>query len=313
MRNAVVLSIVVHAALFGAARPMATRVAALTERETAYDAPDRWVGTSIEVSTDQGKPDGRGDSTAARAPSPKGAEAPMTPPASPGGAAQPSAPVSDPPAPTAGSTAPKSPSAAPRPPPLKRARKPGTPRAPRPSGSAEAKVAGSATAAADGGSAAPGGRDGTFGSDGQAAVRDLGRAFTRAIPAACSADPIWAKVALGDAGTLRVELRVNAEGHLTSAEPSGDNRPTALVNVVRRTVPLLQAGTFAVRGGAVTAGSQTIEIKAVVAEAGGDAESGGRENLAFSYEGGRGMASFTQAGGRRVKLSVRVVKSEVAP
>jgi hypothetical protein len=145
-------------------------------------------------------------------------------------------------------------------------------------------------------------------------VRDLGRAFTRAIPAACSGDPEWAKGAVGDYGTLVAELRVNAEGHLGSMEPMGKDPPKALVNVLRRTLPLLQAGTFAVQGGTVQAGTQTIELKATVTDEGaGDEATGARDNLAFSYGGGHGKASFTQSGGRRVDISVRVIKVEVTP
>lgn len=146
-------------------------------------------------------------------------------------------------------------------------------------------------------------------------MRDLGRAFTRAIPAACSADSTWSKLPAGDAGTLVAELRVGADGHLGSMEPMGKDAPKALVNVLRRTLPLLQSGIFAVRGGAVSAGIETIELKATVSdEPGSDAtEGGGKDNLAFSYGAGRGKASFTQAGGRKVDISVRVLKVEVEP
>ena len=144
-------------------------------------------------------------------------------------------------------------------------------------------------------------------------MRDLGRAFTRAIPAACSADPAWSKLAAGDAGTLRVELRVDAEGHIAGADPLGESPPKHLVNILRRTLPLLQAGTFAVRGSTPTAGTQTLELAAVVSdEPAGDDEAGARDKLAFSYEGGRGKASFTQTGGRRVDVSVRVVSVKVS-
>ncbi len=144
-------------------------------------------------------------------------------------------------------------------------------------------------------------------------MRDLGRAFTRAIPAACSADPAWSKLSAGNAGKLRVELRVDAEGHIAGADPLGEAPPKHLVNILRRTLPLLQAGTFAVRGSTPTAGTQTLELEAVVTdEPAGDDEAGARDKLAFSYEGGRGKASFTQTGGRRVDVSVRVVSVKVS-
>jgi hypothetical protein len=124
---------------------------------------------------------------------------------------------------------------------------------------------------------------------------------------------VWAKLSTGDAGTLRAVLHVDESGHLGEAEAVGQDPPKALLNVLRRTVVLLQAGTFAVRGSAVSAGKETIELKAAVSDETDDGTEGGRDKLAFSYEGGRGKASFTQAGGRHVEVTVRVVKVEVGP
>lgn len=326
MRIAVALSIVVHLALLGVARPIAARLAAASEPAATDTAPDIWAGTSVEVSTavDGALDNGGGSAAPAPAPSPA-ADEPVDPepPASPTPTMPPPAatppPAPAPPATSASATpsaAPSArpastgrrpvaaPSAAPEPTPA-RPRKPRLSR-PRTKGSFGASGKGPAGAGAESG--------GSFGADGQAAVRDLGRAFTRAIPAACSADPIWGQIEIGEVGTMRVELHVNGDGRLTSAAPIGDTPPKALANLLRRTLPLLQAGTFAVRAGAVTAGTETLEIKAIVIDGGGgEAAPGGHESLAFSYDGGRGKASFTHAGGRRVELTVRVLKTEVAP
>jgi outer membrane biosynthesis protein TonB len=337
MQKALVLSIVLHVALFGAARPIAARLALLAEREPEVTAPDVWVGTSIDITTTGAASDSGGapaPTPAAAAATPAPAPEPETPAAT-GATTATTAPAA-----TASTGAPTTPAATAKPAAAKPAAaksatatagtvprhphiRPRKPRPPRPNGSSSA-----AAAAAPPASAAPsasasasatagtgdGGPGGSFGSEGQASVRDLGRAFTRAIPAACSADPVWAKLALGDAGSLRVELHVGGDGHLASAEPVDENGPKALVNVLRRTVPLLQAGTFAVRGGAVTAGVETLEIKATVSDdAGGESATGGRDHLAFSYSGGHGKASFTQTGGRRVDVSVRVVSAVAAP
>ena len=187
----------------------------------------------------------------------------------------------------------------------KGSRPPKPPVAPAASGSA-APVASAA------GSAVPGdgaGTAGTFGSEGAASVRDLGRAFTRAIPAACSADPVWGKASSGDTFTLTALVHVDAAGHVTGAEPVGADPPKALVNVLSRTVPILQGGTFAVSGGAVTAGTETIELHAVVSDkAAGEAE-GAKAELEFKYDAAtkRGKASFTQTGGRHVDITVHLV------
>jgi hypothetical protein len=147
---------------------------------------------------------------------------------------------------------------------------------------------------------------GSFGAEGPGAVRDLGRAFTRAIPPACDSDPAWAAMPPGDAGSVEVAVAVDESGHVTGAEPRGVDPPKVLVGLVRRTLPLLQAGTFAIQGGAVGAGVQIVKIGAAVREVGPDEPNG----LAFEYERGRGKASFSRGSGRRVEVSVRMLRVE---
>ncbi|APR75007.1 Membrane glycoprotein [Minicystis rosea] len=153
------------------------------------------------------------------------------------------------------------------------------------------------------------GATGPFGAEGPASVRDLGRAFTRAIPPACDSDPIWATLSLGDVGKLEIAIRVDADGHITSAEPLGTAQPKALVNVLRRTIPMLQAGTFAVREGGTSEGTEILELRAQVTEA-ESADEGKPNQLAFEYARGRGKARFTQSSGRHVEIALRVVRVE---
>lgn len=141
-------------------------------------------------------------------------------------------------------------------------------------------------------------------------MRDLGRAFTRAIPPACDADPIWGTLAPGDAGKLEVAVHIDGDGHIASAEPRGTVQPKALVNVLRRTLPLLQAGTFAVRDGATSEGTEILELAATVRDASADEDPSAPSQLAFEYARGRGKARFTQSSGRHVEIAVRVVKIE---
>jgi hypothetical protein len=131
----------------------------------------------------------------------------------------------------------------------------------------------------------------------------LGRAFTRAIPAACHTDPLWAEAALGDTGKLELAIHVDEGGHITSAEPQGRSRPKALLSLVRRTVVLLQAGTFAVRAGAVGEGTEILELRAMVSDVPDPAD-----KLASDTE--RGKAEFTQATGRHVEVTVKVLRIE---
>jgi hypothetical protein len=64
--------------------------------------------------------------------------------------------------------------------------------------------------------------------------------------------------------------------------------------------------------GAVAAGRQTLEISAVVGESAAEGDTGSAAALAFRFDDGRGEAAFTQPGGRRIEVTLRVVRTEVA-
>jgi hypothetical protein len=156
-----------------------------------------------------------------------------------------------------------------------------------------------------------------FGSVGATGVRDLGRAFTRAIPPACDADPVWAALPPGDAGELEVAIRTNESGRITNASPTvGPYRspPTHLVRLVRRTLSVLAAGTFALGDRRVSEGTQTLLLHATVTDAPAETpRPGGFSSLAFSFDQGHGRASFTRATGRRVDVTVEVIRVVPAP
>lgn len=349
MRASLVVSILAHAAALLALRPLAGHLARATtapvdDRWTGSSIEVSLAGPGEGAS--EGDPQSTTpQSTTPQVPSPGADKAPATNSAPPGDSAPlPSAPADSAPATTHQAT--QTPSAAgigvaAAPPKAKAPRKasskkraadkassdkapsdkPSRPikplrfgKMPKPSSAAGSAgpVASAAPSSAPAGSAGPGsGPGGTFGSEGAAAVRDLGRAFTRAIPAACSADPVWGTVAVGDTLAMSARVHVDATGHVTSAEPAAEDAPKALVSLLKRTLPMLQGGTFAVQGGAVTAGTETLELRATVrAEA---PESDTRDDLAFSYSSGRGKASFAGAGGHHVDVAVRVLGVEAAP
>ena len=137
-------------------------------------------------------------------------------------------------------------------------------------------------------------------------MRDFGHAFTRAIAPASDSDPAWGGVPVGDAGKLEVAVHLDGSGHVTSAEPHGAAPPRALVSLVRRTILLIQASTFAARDATVV-----LELRASVREAAAD---GTDDQDAVDAAGG--TASFTQGGraggGRHVKVMVKLVRTEAA-
>jgi len=152
---------------------------------------------------------------------------------------------------------------------------------------------------------------GSFGAVGRAGVRDLGAAFTQAIPAASGADATWSEIALGDGGTIRIALDIDENGRLKTFTVLEKDPPKQLRNLAKRTFDVLQFGTFALRSGAVTAGRQTVEVSASVRMSDKPATSGGLIELSHAFQDGVGRAHFVQSTGREVRLRVRVIRIEV--
>lgn len=167
-------------------------------------------------------------------------------------------------------------------------------------------TAGSAPSAGLGGNSA----GGAYGVVGIPGVRDLGLAFTQRIPPACDSDAIWGSVPLGDAGSILVAIAVNEGGRITDLEILDKSPPKALENVARRTVAMLQSGTYALRPGAVSAGRQIVRISANVKAEQPEDVKGGQMQLTYdSYSGGVGRSHFIR-NGRRVDLTVRMLRIE---
>jgi outer membrane biosynthesis protein TonB len=155
------------------------------------------------------------------------------------------------------------------------------------------------------GESGDGAKTGPFGAEGPSAVRSLGRAFTRAIPAACQADPGWGTLPAGSAGAIEIAITIDETGHVTGYKPLASDPPKQLLALVKRTMALLDAGTFALKGN-VSAGVEVLRIQASVSDLEA-AEAGGTAALSF----GEGKASFTQESGRHVEVTLRVVKVDV--
>lgn len=140
-------------------------------------------------------------------------------------------------------------------------------------------------------------------------MRDLGRAFTRAIPPANDADTVWASLPTGDAGSLEVSIEIDAEGKIKGFTPLGKVQPAHLLGIARRTLALLRGGTFAIQSGSVSAGQQVLRLSAQISDvAPPEQGTGGATGLGFRWDGKHGLASFTQASGRHVEVKVELVR-----
>lgn len=161
----------------------------------------------------------------------------------------------------------------------------------------------------DGSAKAPSG--GSFGAEGPSSVRDLGRAFTRAMPPACDSDKVWGKLPVGSAGSIEVAVTISEEGKISGFEPITKDPPAHLVNTVKRTLALLQGGVFAIAGGSVTSGRQVLRLSVELSDTAvteDEAKSAMAFGLESHWEGKKGVASFTQSGGRHVEITVQFVR-----
>jgi hypothetical protein len=120
--------------------------------------------------------------------------------------------------------------------------------------------------------------------------RDLGRAFTRAIPPASAEDAVWRGLAPGLAGTMEVTITISEAGKVTGRKVP-EVAPRHLVSLVDRTLAALQSGTFALKDGIVAAGAQRLVLTATVSDVEvPEGQAGGAFGLKFTYDRGKGRA-----------------------
>jgi hypothetical protein len=147
----------------------------------------------------------------------------------------------------------------------------------------------------------------------QPGVRDLAKAFTRAIPFATRADPIWLRLPLGEAGSMRVTISVDAEGRIAEGKASERDEPLPLQlkHLLERTLFLLKNGQFAVSGERVQEGTQVLRIEALLRSVSADdtyADSQYAMSLDFEPPTLRrpGKAAFQLGTGRRLEVTVHI-------
>jgi hypothetical protein len=153
----------------------------------------------------------------------------------------------------------------------------------------------------------PGGaKPALYGAVGVRFATDLATTFTRAFPQAESADPAWATVPFGSAGTADVTLTLDDGGHLIGNVITGAPSP-ALRRGIERTLAMLGSRAF-------TAHGMTTRLR-VVAHVSKDDVHDGLHGDVFALSGGSfagevGTAFFAlpaAGGGRRIDVELRLV------
>ncbi len=343
---ALVVSLVAHASLAVTTLALVAAEApvfAATERGGAGELDVGWAGDTFDIDgLVSGEPGGSRGVAEARPEPPVEQDEPEAdgPPAAPIAAPLPQpAPASSPP-PAAADPDPEEPvepepMAAPDPPP---APSPDPPAEPAPSAAAPAEPAspaqpgdeseGDDAHAATGRGASPSedegsgtaaagdGKGRTYGAAGAGrGIRILAPAFTRAIPAAVSADLTWSRLPVGVAGRLAITVTLDDEGKIT-AVAIPDEAVDPLRALVDRTMALLRAGRFALSpsGGA---GEQRLDIEVELSQRAPIEHGHGKPTDALEL-GHRaptstqpGKAFFTLASGRHFEARITVVRSAV--
>jgi hypothetical protein len=142
-----------------------------------------------------------------------------------------------------------------------------------------------------------------FGAVGDRAAVDLASAFTRGLPQAASADPLWLQAPLGSAGTVDVDLTLDDTGAIADVRSSG-TPGAALSQALRRTLALLNPRAF------VADGKHTrLRVTATItADAVHDGLHGEVFAIGGSFDRGEGSAFFALAVGRRIDIHIRQMR-----
>ena len=256
---------------------------------TLRERPDTWVGNAVEVDALASPEATPNLANAASAPI-EAAPNPVNPPSTPRLAPEKAEPVA----------------------PAARLTPPPTPRVPKPRAKAVALPAGDA-----GSHEATAPAPGAFGSEGlPPGVRSLPSAFTRAIPPATGADPIWQRLPVGTERPFVVAVQVDAEGHISSSQivAAADGRETAeqFEHLRQRVVALLGGGLFALQNNA-GAGRALFRVTITLSDRAVHEESAPGELVERGFEppqGARsGRAYFTLASGRHFEAKVDVLST----
>lgn len=161
---------------------------------------------------------------------------------------------------------------------------------------------------------------GAFGSnDLPPGVRSLPSAFTRAIPPATGADPLWQTLPAGKQQPFTVAVRVDSDGHIQDSkileDHEGNQAPEQFVHLRERVVALLGAGLFALQNN-VSAGYGVFRISITLSDRAVKEEGEPAELVERGFDPPRGSqagrAYFTLASGRHFEAKVEILNAQHA-
>lgn len=148
-----------------------------------------------------------------------------------------------------------------------------------------------------------------FGAVGVPYAADLVTTFTRALPQAASADPVWLAATLGSAGSADLTLVLDEDGRLENELIAG-SPSTALRRAIERTIVLVGSRSFTAKGRAtrlhITARVTTDDVHDGLH---GDVFALGGSGGSFSGELGTAFFAIPAASGpgRRIDVELRLV------
>ncbi len=161
---------------------------------------------------------------------------------------------------------------------------------------------------------------GAFGSsDLPPGVRSLPSAFTRAIPPATGADPLWQTLPAGSQRPFTIAVRLDADGHIQDSkileDHAGNVPPEQFVHLRERVVALLGAGLFALHDH-LASGYGVFRITITLSDRAVDNEGEPAQLVERGFdpprEGQAGRAYFTLASGRHFVAKVEVLNAQHA-
>jgi hypothetical protein len=148
-------------------------------------------------------------------------------------------------------------------------------------------------------------------------VTNLSKAFTKAVTAATESDHYWDGLPLGSAGSAKILIRVDPEGHITGTSIDDEHTvPRAIERLLARTLLLLRNGRFALSSSDAHASSETLLVEVSLSmgqPSENEFEDDPHHTVSLGFEpptpAQPGKAYFVHASGRRFEAKVSIVPS----